>query len=60
MKTIKADEMWNNHTVMRYEVNGKEFNVTGEFYYNKKKKRFEHTHIGERGGEYLIIYEEEI
>ena len=56
MKTIKAIEMSGNNSCMIYEVNGVEYNVTGEFYYNKKKRRYEHTHIGKRGGEYLIIF----
>lgn len=56
MKTIRAASMWNNHTVMEYEVNGKDFSVTGDFYYNKKKARFEHVHVGPRGGQYLIIW----
>ena len=37
MKTIKAIGMNNNHSCMVYEVNGVEYNVTGEFYYNAKK-----------------------
>lgn len=37
-----------------YEVNGKEFWVQGDLYYNKKKERYEHIHTGPRGGEYLI------
>ncbi|MCM1078531.1 MAG: hypothetical protein NC344_09740 [Bacteroidales bacterium] len=56
MKTIKATEMSEKHDYMRYEVNGKEYDVTGEFYYNRKKERFEHTHVGARDGEYLIVY----
>lgn len=54
MKTIKADAYW-AHT-LEYAVNGKDYSVTGDFYYNKKKKRLEHVHIGPRGGEYLIIW----
>lgn len=34
---------------MVYEVNGVEYNVTGEFYYNAKKGRYEHIHIGKKG-----------
>lgn len=48
--------MFNHFNVMIYEVNGKEFTVNGEFFYDEKKKRFEHVHIGVRGGTYLIIY----
>ena len=55
MKTIKAIGM-NNNSCMVYEVNGVEYNVTGEFYYNAKKGRYEHIHIGKRGGEYLVIF----
>lgn len=54
MKTIKADSYWSN--TLEYTINGKDYSVTGEFYYNKKKDRIEHIHIGKRGGEYLIIW----
>lgn len=56
MKTIKANFMENHFTWLNYEVNGKDFNVNGDFFYNDKKKRFEHVHIGPRGGEYLVVY----
>lgn len=54
MKTIKADCYWSN--TLEYTINGKEYSVTGEFYYNKKKDRIEHIHEGPRGGEYLIVW----
>lgn len=54
MKTIKADAYW-SHT-LEYTVNGKEYSVTGEFDFNKKKQRIEHLHIGPKGGKYLIVY----
>ena len=39
-----------------YEVNGKEYWIQGELYFNKDKNRYEHTHIGKRGGTYLIVW----
>ena len=39
-----------------YEVNGKEYWAQGELYFNKDKNRYEHTHIGKRGGTYLIVW----
>lgn len=42
--------------VVSYEVNGKKYWVQGELYWNKKRNRLEHTHIGPRGGEYLIYW----
>lgn len=41
-----------------YEINGKEYWVQGENYYNCEKKRYEHIHIGSRGGETLIFWTE--
>ena len=41
---------------MAYTVNGKTYEVFGEFYYNEAKRRYEHTHIGKRGGETLITW----
>lgn len=41
-----------------YEVNGKEYWVQGELYYNKKKERYEYIHEGSRGGEVLIFWTE--
>ena len=57
MKTIKGI-YWNISHYFTYEINGKEYYVEGELYYNKSKKRFEHTHIGPRGGETLIYWTE--
>lgn len=59
MKTIKANDYYRAgglSYVLEYEVNGKQFEVTGEFYYNKSRGRIEHTHEGPRGGEYLIYW----
>lgn len=39
-----------------YEVNGASFWVQGELAYNRNKKRYEHEHIGVRGGKYLIVW----
>lgn len=55
----KADcfEKHNNQgDYMAYTVNGKTYEVFGEFYYNEAKRRYEHTHIGKRGGETLITW----
>ena len=54
MKVIKADAYW-SHT-LEYTIGKKEYSVTGEFYYNKKKDRIEHLHEGPRGGQYLIVW----
>lgn len=56
MKTVRATEMSSDKRCMIYDVNGVEYNVTGEFYYNVKKSRYEHIHVGKRGGEYLVIF----
>lgn len=58
MKTIKADEFTGNSQsgTMSYTIGRKEYEVSGEFYYNRKKDRIEHVHIGPRGGEYLIVW----
>lgn len=58
MKTIKATSMWAHHSVMDYTVNGVDYSVNGEFHYNKILKRFEHEHIGIRGGRYLIVFDD--
>ena len=39
---------------MVYTVYGKEYTVSGEFEYNRAKGRYEHVHVGPRGGETLI------
>ena len=54
MKVIKADAYW-SHT-LEYTIEKKEYSVTGEFYYNKKKDRIELIHEGPRGGQYLIVW----
>lgn len=56
MKTKKG--VSRNGNYFTYEVNGKEYWVQGELYYNKDKSRFEHVHIGVRGGETLIFWKE--
>lgn len=58
MKTIKADDFVGTATLgnLEYTFNGKKHYVDGEFYLNRKKGRIEYTHIGVRGGEYLVVY----
>lgn len=56
MKTIKADDMYNKHRVMEFTICGYQNSCTGEFYYNKKKKRYEHIASGPRGGRYLVVW----
>lgn len=59
MKTIKADEFNGRNCqngTLSYTIGKKEYEVSGEFYYNRKKDRIEHVHIGPRGGEYLIVW----
>ena len=58
MKTIKADEFTGSSQsgTMSYTIGKKEYEVSGEFDYNRKKDRIEHVHIGPRGGQYLIIW----
>lgn len=58
MKTIKADEFTGSSQsgTMCYTIGRKEYEVSGEFDYNRKKDRIEHVHIGPRGGEYLIVW----
>lgn len=58
MKTIKADEFTGSSQsgTMSYTIGSKEYEVSGEFDYNRKKDRIEHVHIGPRGGEYLIVW----
>lgn len=42
---------------MLYQIEGVDYNVTGEFYYNKSKKRFEHEHwLDEDGNDIIIVY----
>ena len=41
---------------MSYTIGNKEYEVSGEFYYNKAKDRIEHVHEGPKGGQYLIIW----
>lgn len=57
MKT-KRGNTYNRQAYFDYEINGKEHNIQGELYYNKKKERYEHTHIGARGGETLVFWTE--
>ena len=56
MKTVKGTSYNTKTNYFEYTINGKEFWVQGELYYNKKKDRFEHTHIGPRGGESLVVW----
>ena len=53
MRTIKADEMITGYnSTLHYTINGKSYSVSGEFYYNRIRKRFEHIHAGKRNGMY--------
>lgn len=56
MKTIKGTTLDTQTNYFEYEVGGASFWVQGELAYNEKKKRFEHEHIGVRGGVYLIYW----
>ena len=55
MKTIKADKE-SSRSFVSYEINGKYYEVWGEFHFNDKKNRWEHEHTGKRGGKYLIVW----
>ena len=55
MRTIKADKE-STRNFVSYEINGKYYEVWGEFHFNAKKNRWEHEHIGKRGGKYLIVW----
>lgn len=59
---IKKADSFEKHNhqgdCMTYTINGKTYEVYGEFYYNKEKCRYEHTHIGKRGGEMLITWQD--
>lgn len=57
MKT-KRGNSYNKAMYFDYYVNGKYYWVQGEMYYNKKRKRYEHEHIGARGGRTLIFWTE--
>ena len=59
MRTIKGTYKDNKCQYFEYEINNKLYWIQGELYYNKQKKRFEHMHIGERGGKYLITWKHE-
>ena len=54
----KRGNSYNRAMYFDYEINGKYFWVQGELYYNKEKSRYEHIHIGKRGGETLIFWTE--
>lgn len=54
----KRGNSYNKSMYFDYEINGKYFWIQGELYYNKKKSRYEHIHIGKRGGETLIFWTE--
>lgn len=57
MRTIKADGMITGcNNTLQYSVNGKSYSVSGEFYYNNTRKRFEHIHAGKRNGKYLVVF----
>ena len=58
MKTIKADYFNGNSQsgTLEYTIGKKDYEVSGEFFYNKSKDRIEHIHEGVRGGQYLIIW----
>ena len=56
MKTVKGTDYNLRTEYFEYKINGKPKWVQGELYYNKKKERFEHVHIGPRGGETLVVW----
>jgi hypothetical protein len=56
MKTIKGYSKDTKTNFFDYYFKKKMFWVQGELLYNEKKKRYEHIHIGKRGGEYLIVW----
>lgn len=42
---------------MQYTIDGKVYTISGEFYYNKRKQRFEHEHwFDDEGEKTLTIY----
>lgn len=56
MKEIKANCMWNHHSVMEYFICGIDFVVNGEFYFNREKSRYEHNHLCPDGSEILVYW----
>lgn len=54
----KRGNSYNKRYYFDYEVNGKYFWVQGDLFYNDKKHRYEHVHVGPRGGEILIFWTE--
>jgi len=56
MTTIKGTTADTRSGYFEYEVNGASFWVQGELAYNGNKQRYEHEHIGVRGGKYLIYW----
>lgn len=58
MKTIKADYFNGNiqSGTLGYTIGKEDYEVSGEFFYNKSMDRIEHIHEGKRGGQYLIIW----
>lgn len=54
----KRGNSYNRSMYFDYSVNGKYYWVQGEMYYNRKKQRYEHEHIGKRGGKTLIFWTE--
>jgi hypothetical protein len=60
MRTYKGESLDTKTMYYDYFFKGQMYWVQGELYYNEKKKRFEHIHLGPRGGKYLIIWKCEI
>lgn len=59
MKEIRATEFgfsFGTSYSMVYEIEGQEFNVSGEFFYNREKSRYEHIHICPDCSEILIFW----
>lgn len=56
MKIIKGESFNTRTMYFDYTFKGQYYWVQGELAYNEKRKRYEHIHIGERGGEYLIVW----
>ena len=52
----KRGNSYNKEYYFTYEINKIEYWVQGDLYYNIKKSRYEHIHVGKKGGETLIFW----
>lgn len=55
-KTIKGDYYNPQLEYFEYSFKGQFIWVQGELAFNKEKNRYEHVHLGRRGGRYLIYW----